>query len=151
MDCIPRGQCIVAYLTDVLSEGDGTAHVLVVLSDPAKHVVIGPTPFIRVTLGECFDLSIGTSAEGRMVTALHRLGFDKAFDADATADLTILEEDTKFLNRLNGGDTLPLITPCSFGRIRHLGQRASNMICNTSSCKSPQQMFGSLVKTCYAE
>ena len=113
VDCVSCGQCIVACPTGALSEKDDTARVLAALNDPAKHVVVGPAPSIRVTLGECFGLPIGTNVEGKMVTALRRLGFDKVFDVDTAADFTILEEGTEFLSRLNGGGTLPLITSCS--------------------------------------
>ena len=151
VDCVSCGQCIVACPTGALSEKDDTARVLAALNDPAKHVVVGPAPSIRVTLGECFGLPIGTNVEGKMVTALRRLGFDKVFDVDTAADFTILEEGTEFLSRLNGGGTLPLITSCSPGWVRYLEQHAPDMLHNISSCKSPQQMFGSLVKTYYAE
>ena len=151
VDCVSCGQCIVACPTGALSEKDDTAQVLAALADPTKHVVVGPAPSIRVTLGECFGLPIGTNVEGKMVTALRRLGFDKVFDVDTAADFTILEEGTEFLSRLNGGGTLPLITSCSPGWVRYLEQHAPDMIRNISSCKSPQQMFGSLVKTYYAE
>ena len=151
VDCVSCGQCIVACPTGTLSEKDDTARVLAALNDPAKHVVVGPAPSIRVTLGECFGLPIGTNVEGKMVTALRRLGFDKVFDVDTAADFTILEEGTEFLSRLNGGGNLPLITSCSPGWVRYLEQHAPDMIRNISSCKSPQQMFGSLVKTYYAE
>lgn len=151
VDCVSCGQCIVSCPTGALAEKDSTAEVLAALHDPTKHVVVGPAPSIRVTLGECFGLPIGTNVEGKMVTALRRLGFDKVFDVDTAADFTILEEGTEFLSRLNGGGTLPLITSCSPGWVRYLEQHAPDMIRNISSCKSPQQMFGSLVKTYYAE
>ena len=151
VDCVSCGQCIVSCPTGALAEKDSTAEVLSALHDPAKHVVVGPAPSIRVTLGECFGLPIGTNVEGKMVTALRRLGFDKVFDVDTAADFTILEEGTEFLSRLNGGGTLPLIPSCSPGWVRYLEQHAPDMLHNISSCKSPQQMFGSLVKTYYAE
>ena len=151
VDCVSCGQCIVACPTGALSEKDDTGRVLAALADPAKHVVVGPAPSIRVTLGECFGMPIGTNVEGRMVTALRRLGFDKVFDVDTAADFTIMEEGTEFLSRLNGGGKLPLITSCSPGWIRYMEQHAPEMMANVSSCKSPQQMFGSLVKTYYAE
>ena len=151
VDCVSCGQCIVACPTGALSEKDDTGRVLAALNDPKKHVVVGPAPSVRVTLGECFGMPIGTNVEGRMVTALRRLGFDKVFDVDTAADFTIMEEGTEFLNRLRDGGKLPLITSCSPGWVRYMEQHAPDMLQNISSCKSPQQMFGSLVKTYYAE
>ena len=151
VDCVSCGQCIVACPTGALQEKDDTGKVLAALSDPAKHVVVGPAPSIRVTLGECFGLPVGANVEGKMVTALRRLGFDRIFDVDTAADFTIMEEGTEFLHRLHGGGALPLITSCSPGWIRYCEQHAPDMIPNLSTCKSPQQMFGSLVKTYYAE
>ena len=151
VDCVSCGQCIVACPTGALSEKDDTAQVLAALADPTKHVVVGPAPSIRVTLGECFGLPIGTNVEGKMVTALRRLGFDKVFDVDTAADFTIMEEGTEFLHRLRGDGVLPLITSCSPGWIRYMEQHAPEMIRNVSTCRSPQQMFGALVKTYYAE
>ena len=151
VDCVSCGQCIVACPTGALSEKDDTAQVLAALADPTKHVVVGPAPSIRVTLGECCGLPIGTNVEGKMVSALRRLGFDKVFDGDTAADFTIMEEGTEFLHRLQSNGTLPLITSCSPGWIRYMEQHAPEMIRNVSTCRSPQQMFGALVKTYYAE
>ena len=152
VDCVSCGQCIVACPTGALQERDDTGKVLAALADPKKHVVVGPAPSVRVTLGECFDMPIGTNVEGKMVTALRRLGFDKVFDVDTAADFTIMEEGTEFLHRLQEEDgVLPLITSCSPGWIRYMEQHAPDMLPHVSSCKSPQQMFGSLVKTYYAE
>ena len=151
VDCVSCGQCIVACPTGALSEKDDTAQVLAALADPKKHVVVGPAPSIRVTLGECFGMPIGTNVEGKMVTALRRLGFNKVFDVDTAADFTIMEEGTEFLHRLKGDGVLPLITSCSPGWIRYMEQHAPDMIRNVSTCRSPQQMFGALVKTFYAE
>ena len=151
VDCVSCGQCIVACPTGALQERDDTGKVWAALADPTKHVVVGPAPSVRVTLGECFGLPVGTNVEGKMITALRRLGFDKVFDVDTAADFTIMEEGTEFLSRLNGGGKLPLITSCSPGWIRYMEQHAPDMIANVSTCKSPQQMFGSLVKTYYAE
>ena len=151
VDCVSCGQCIVACPTGALYEQDSTAEVRAALRDPSKHVVVGTAPSIRVTLGECFGMPVGTNVEGKMVTALRRLGFDKVFDVDAAADVTIMEEGTEFLRRINEGGTLPLITSCSPGWIRYCEQHYPEFIPNLSSCKSPQQMFGALVKSCYAE
>ena len=151
VDCVSCGQCIVACPTGALTEQDDTEKVWAALSDPTKHVVVGPAPSVRVTLGECFNMPIGTNVEGKMVTALRRLGFDKVFDVNNAADVTIMEEGTEFLHRLQHGGTLPLITSCSPGWIRYCEQHAPEMIPNLSTCKSPQQMFGALVKSYYAE
>lgn len=151
VDCVSCGQCIVACPTGALQEKDDTVKVWAALSDPAKHVVVGPAPSVRVTLGECFGMPIGTNVEGKMVTALRRLGFDKVFDVDNAADFTIMEEGTEFLHRLQNGGTLPMITSCSPGWIRYCEQHHPDMLENLSTCKSPQEMFGSLVKTYYAE
>ena len=151
VDCVSCGQCIVACPTGALQEKDDTAKVWAALSDPTKHVVVGPAPSVRVTLGECFGLSVGTNVEGKMITALRRLGFDKVFDVDNAADFTIMEEGTEFLHRLQADDNMPMITSCSPGWIRYCEQHYPDMVPHLSSCKSPQQMFGSLVKTYYAE
>ena len=151
VDCVSCGQCIVACPTGALQERDDTDKVWAALSDPAKHVVVGPAPSVRVTLGECFGLPVGTNVEGKMITALRRLGFDKVFDVDTAADFTIMEEGTEFLHRLQADEHMPMITSCSPGWIRYCEQHYPEMVPHLSSCKSPQQMFGSLVKTYYAE
>jgi len=151
VDCVSCGQCIVSCPTGALFEKDSTAEVMAALADPTKHVVVGPAPSVRVQLGESFGMPIGSNVEGKMVSALRRLGFDKVFDVDMAADVTILEEGTEFLNRLQNGGTLPLITSCSPGWIRFCEQHYPEFIPNLSSCKSPQQMFGALVKSYYAE
>ena len=149
--CVSCGQCIVVCPTGALTEKDNTAEVWKALADPTKHVVVAPAPSIRVTLGECFDLPIGTNVEGRMVAAMRRLGFDAIFDVNTAADMTILEEGTELIHRLGGDGPLPLITSCSPGWIRYCEQFYPEFISNLSSCKSPQQMYGALVKTYYAE
>ena len=151
VDCVSCGQCIVACPTGALSEKDSTAEVWAALRDPNKHVVVGPAPSVRVTLGESFGMPIGSNVEGKMVSALRRLGFDKVFDVDNAADFTIMEEGTEFIHRLQNGGPLPLITSCSPGWIRYCEQHYPEMLPHVSSCKSPQQMFGSLVKSYYAE
>ncbi len=151
VDCISCGQCIVACPTGALTEKDDTYTVMQAIQDPSKHVVVAPAPSIRATLGESFGMPVGTNVEGKMVTALKRLGFDKVFDVDTAADFTIMEEGTEFIKRLNGDGPLPLITSCSPGWIRYCEQHAPQFLPNLSSCKSPQQMFGALVKSYYAE
>lgn len=151
VDCISCGQCIVACPTGALTEKDDTYAVMQAIQDPSKHVVVAPAPSIRATLSESFGMPVGTNVEGKMVTALKRLGFDKVFDVDTAADFTIMEEGTEFIKRLNGDGPLPLITSCSPGWIRYCEQHAPQFLPNLSSCKSPQQMFGALVKSYYAE
>ncbi len=148
--CVSCGQCITVCPTGALTEKDDTDKVWAALSNPNKHVVVGVAPSIRVTLGEAFGMPIGTNVEGKMVAALHRLGFNGVFDIDVTADLTIMEEGTEFLKRLESGHDLPLITSCSPGWIRFCEQFFPEFIPNLSTCKSPQQMFGAMMKTYYA-
>ena len=149
--CISCGQCIVACPTGALREKDDTDKVFAALADPTKHVVVGTAPSVRAQLGECFGYAPGTNTEGKMVAALRRLGFNGVFDVNAAADITIMEEGTEFLNRLQNGGTLPLITSCSPGWIRFAEQYYPEFIDNISSCKSPQGMYGALMKTYYAE
>ncbi len=149
--CISCGQCITACPTGALRERDDTDKVFDAINDPTKHVVIQTAPAVRAALGEEFGMEIGTNVEGKMVAALRRLGFDKVFDTDFSADLTIMEEANEFLDRVQNGGVLPLITSCSPGWIRYCEQFYPDMLDNLSSCKSPQQMFGAVVKTYYAE
>ena len=149
--CISCGQCIVACPTGALTEKDQTDAVFEAIADPGKHVVVHTAPSIRVTLGECFGMPIGTNVEGKMAAALRRLGFDKVFDTDFGADLTIMEEATEFLNRVKNGGKLPMITSCSPGWIKFAETYYPEFIPNLSTCKSPQQMEGAAIKTWYAE
>ena len=149
--CVSCGQCITVCPTGALTERDCTDKVWNALADKTKHVVVGTAPSVRVTLGECFGMPIGTNVQGKMVAALRRMGFDGVFDVDVTADLTIMEEGTEFLGRLNSGENLPLITSCSPGWVKFCEHYYPEFIPNLSSCKSPQQMFGAMMKTYYAE
>ncbi|MBQ7008675.1 MAG: iron hydrogenase small subunit [Ruminococcus sp.] len=149
--CVSCGQCIAVCPTGAIAEKDYTTEVLAAIADPEKHVIVQTAPAVRAALGECFDMPIGTNVEGKMVTALRLLGFDKVFDTDFAADLTIMEESTEFINRVKNGGKLPLITSCSPGWIKYCEHYFPDMIDNLSSCKSPQQMFGATAKTFYAE
>lgn len=149
--CVSCGQCITACPTGALTEKDDTQKVLDAIADPEKFVVVQAAPAVRASLGEAFGLPIGTNVEGKMIAAMRRLGFDKVFDTNFSADLTIMEEATEFLDRVKNGGTLPLITSCSPGWIRYCENYFPEFIPNLSTCKSPQQMFGAVVKTYYAQ
>ena len=149
--CVSCGQCIVNCPTGAIYEKDDTAKVLEAINDPEKFVVVHTAPSIRVTLGECFGMHIGTNVQGKMVAALRRLGFDKVFDTDFGADLTIVEEANEFLGRVQNGGVLPMITSCSPGWIKYCEHYYPDMLDQLSTCKSPQQMSGAIIKTWYAE
>ncbi len=150
--CVSCGQCIVVCPTGAIAEKDDTDKVWAALADPTKYVVVQTAPSIRATLGECFNMPIGTNVQGKMVAAARRLGFDKVFDTDFAADLTIMEEATEFLHRFTSeGSAMPLITSCSPGWVKYCETYFPEFIPNLSSCKSPQQMFGAVAKTYYAQ
>lgn len=149
--CVNCGQCINVCPTGALHEADEIDEVSAAINDPNKYVVMAPAPSVRVALGEEFGYPIGTNVEGKMITAMRMLGFDDVFDINFTADLTIIEEGYEFINRVKNGGVLPMITSCSPGWIKFIEHYYPDNLANLSSCKSPQQMFGALVKTYYAE
>lgn len=149
--CVSCGQCIAVCPTGALYEKDNTDEIFAAIADPDKYVVVQTAPSVRAGLGEEFGYPMGTDVEGKMVAALRRLGFDKVFDTDFAADLTIMEEAHEFLDRVQNGGKLPLITSCSPGWIKYCEHYFPDMTENLSSCKSPQQMFGATLKTYYAE
>ena len=149
--CINCGQCTAVCPTGALYERDDTAKVLAAIADPTKRVYICTAPSVRAQIGECFGYEPGTDTEGKMVAALKRLGFDGVFDMNLTADLTIMEEATEFLGRVKNGGALPMITSCSPGWIKYCEHYFPEFTENLSTCKSPQQMFGAVVKTYFAE
>ena len=149
--CISCGQCTVVCPTGALVEKDDTDKIWEALADSSKHVVVQTAPSVRATLGECFGMPIGSNVEGKMVAALRRLGFDKVFDTDFAADLTIVEEANELVERINNGGTLPMITSCSPGWVKFCEYYYPDMINHLSTCKSPQQMAGAVFKTYYAE
>lgn len=151
VSCISCGQCIVNCPTGAIVEKDDTDKVLEAINDPDKFVIVNTAPSIRATLGEAFGMHIGTNVEGKMVAALRRLGFDKVFDTDFAADLTIMEEAHEFLDRVQNGGVLPMITSCSPGWIKYCEHYYPELIPHLSTCKSPQQMFGATMKTWYAQ
>lgn len=149
--CVACGQCINVCPVGALYEKSEIEKVKSFLRDPGKVVVVGAAPAVRAALGEEFGNAIGTNVEGKMVTALRALGFDKVFDINFAADMTILEEAHELIERVKTGGKLPMFTSCSPGWIRYMEQYYPDLIENVSTCKSPQQMFGALVKTYFAE
>lgn len=149
--CISCGQCIVNCPTGALTERDQCEEVIAALNDPIKHVIVHTAPAIRATLGEAFGMPIGTNVKGKMAAALRRLGFDKVFDTDFGADLTIMEEANEFIERVKNGGVLPMITSCSPGWVKFCEHYYPELLPHLSSCKSPQQMTGAIIKTWYAE
>ena len=149
--CVNCGQCINYCPVGALHEKSDIDAVWDAIYDPNKHVVVQTAPAVRVALGEDFNMPIGTPVTGKMVTALRMLGFDKVFDTDTGADLTIMEEGAELIDRIRGGGKLPLITSCSPGWIKFCEHNFPDMLDNLSSCKSPHQMFGAILKSYYAE
>ena len=149
--CVSCGQCINVCPTGALYEKEYIDDVLEAIADPTKHVVVQPAPSVRAALGEEFGYPMGTDVEGKMAAALRRIGFDKVFDTDFSADLTIVEEATELLERVKNGGVLPMITSCSPGWIKYCEHYYPDQLAHLSSCKSPQQMFGAITKTYYAE
>ncbi|MBQ7596020.1 MAG: iron hydrogenase small subunit [Clostridia bacterium] len=149
--CVACGQCIVNCPTGALYEKDDTGKVLAAINDPEKFVVVQTAPAVRAGLGEEFGYEIGTDVEGKMAAALRRLGFDKVFDTNFSADLTIMEESTELVERVTKGGVLPMITSCSPGWIKYCEHYFPDQLDHLSTCKSPQQMFGATIKTWYAK
>ncbi len=149
--CVSCGQCITACPTGALSERDDTDKVWEALADPEKVVVVQAAPAVRASLGEAFGYPIGTSVEGKLAASLRRLGFDAVFDTNFGADLTIMEESNEFIDRMQNGGVLPMITSCSPGWIRFCEAYFPEFLPNLSSCKSPQQMAGAIIKTYWAK
>ncbi|MGI6737280.1 MAG: NADH-dependent [FeFe] hydrogenase, group A6 [Anaerovoracaceae bacterium] len=150
-DCIYCGQCINVCPVAAIREHEYIDDVWDAIADPEKHVVVQTAPAVRAALGEEFGVEMGTAVTGKMVSALRRLGFDKVFDTNFSADLTIIEEGHEFINRVKNNGVLPMITSCSPGWIRFCETFYPEFLDNVSTCKSPQQMFGAVAKSFYAK
>jgi NADP-reducing hydrogenase subunit HndD len=148
--CVQCGQCANVCPTGAITEKNDIAKVWKALEDPELHTVVQVAPAVRVAIGEVFDLEPGTPVTGKMVSALKKLGFNRVFDTNFTADLTIMEEGSELLQRIKAGGKLPLITSCSPGWINYLEYFFPQLMEHLSTCKSPQQMFGAVIKTYYA-
>jgi len=149
--CVNCGQCITVCPVGALREKNDIDRVWEALGNPDLHVIVQTAPAVRVALGEEFGMPIGTRVTGNMIAALRRLGFDRVFDTDTAADLTIMEEGTELIERIKNGGKLPLITSCSPGWIKFCEHNYPEFLDNLSSCKSPHQMFGAVLKSYYAE
>lgn len=151
VDCTFCGQCIESCPTGALKEKEYIDDVWKKLKDEDSYVVVQTAPAVRVALGEEFGMPIGTNVKGKMVTALKNIGFNKVFDTNTAADFTIMEEANEFLERLQNGGTLPMITSCSPGWIRFIEKNYPEQLEHLSTCKSPHQMFGALIKSYFAK
>lgn len=149
--CVCCGQCINYCPVGALREKSEVEKVWSYIADPNKHVVVQPAPSVRAGLGEEFGLPMGTSVTGRMVAALHRLGFDKVFDTDFGADETIMEEAAELTHRISNGGVMPMTTSCCPSWVKFCEQYYPELLPHVSSCKSPHQMAGATIKTYYAQ
>ncbi|HPZ52460.1 MAG TPA: NADH-dependent [FeFe] hydrogenase, group A6, partial [Clostridia bacterium] len=149
--CVNCGQCINVCPVGAIYEKSDIEKVWSAINDPDKYVVVQTAPAVRVSIGEAFGMPLGSRPTGKMVSALKKLGFDKVFDTDTAADLTIMEEGTELLQRMQNGGKLPLITSCSPGWIKFCEHNYPDFLDNLSSCKSPHEMFGAVLKTYYAK
>lgn len=150
-DCILCGQCILVCPTAALREKSHTKEIENAIQDKEKHVFVQVAPAVRASLGEEYNLPVGTNVTGKIVSGLRRLGFDKVFDTNFAADLTIIEESAELINRVQNGGTLPMFTSCCPGWVKYIEQNKPDLLSHLSSCKSPHEMEGAVLKTYYAD
>ena len=151
VNCIQCGQCVNVCPVGALHEKEEIHDVINALNDPTKHVIVQTAPAIRAGLGEEFGMAIGSKVTGKMVTALKAIGFDRVYDTNYGADLTIMEEGHEFINRISKRGTLPMITSCSPGWVNYIEHEYPDLLDHLSSCKSPHMMFGAILKSYYAQ
>ena len=149
--CVNCGQCIINCPVGAIYEKSDIEKVWSALNNPEVHVIAQTAPAVRVALGEEFGMEIGTNVKGKMVAALRHMGFDKVYDTNFAADLTIMEEGNELINRIKNNGKLPLITSCSPGGVKYCEYFYPEFLDNVSSCKSPHEMMGAVIKSYYAE
>lgn len=151
VNCMQCGQCIVNCPTGALTERENIHDVIDALNTPGKYVIVQTAPAVRASLGEEFGMPIGTRVTGKMVSALKAMGFYRVYDTNFAADLTIMEEGTEFIGRVQNNGVLPMITSCSPGWIRYIEFEYPELLSHLSSCKSPHMMMGAILKSHFAE
>lgn len=149
--CIGCGQCVTVCPTGALREKDEITRVKEALADSSKYVIVGSAPSVRAAIAEEFGNPVGTNGEGKMFTALRLIGFKKVFDVNCSADFTIMEEATELLGRITNGGTLPMFTSCCPGWITYMEKNFPDLLDHLSTCKSPQNMFGALIKHVFSK
>lgn len=151
VDCMQCGQCINVCPVGALSEKESIHDVFLALNNPNKHVIVQTAPAVRASLGEEFGYPIGTRITGKMTAALRRIGFNRVYDTNFGADLTIMEEGTEFIQRITNKQVLPMITSCSPGWVRYIEYEYPDLLKHLSTCKSPHMMLGAILKSYYAQ
>ncbi len=150
-DCILCGQCILVCPTAALREKSHAKDIVSAINDKSKYAIVQIAPAVRASIGEEYNLPLGSNVTGQLVTGLRRLGFKKVFDTNFAADLTIMEEGTELISRINKGGKLPMFTSCCPGWVKYIEQNSPELLPHVSTCKSPHEMEGAVLKTYYAK